>query len=213
MAETEKNVTIYTFPEDAEVRGVRIISSDPDIAYGTYDGEMSVIAHAGTRTGKAVLTVSAYINGKASADRVVVYNSIENGGGGGNDFVITLTYDDIFRGYIPDCTYEEALDAYNAGKKIAVKVLTEFDYYGASIQFDSIGRKFYYTVYQSFEKSIPQYHYCIKTYMYGWSDYQIDSPSICTYYDTSYANASPADVASGKTFFNGNGMQVGTANT
>lgn len=43
-----------------------------------------------------------------------------NTGGGSNDFIVTLSYNDTTQMWEPDCTFAEVQAAYDAGKKLAV---------------------------------------------------------------------------------------------
>lgn len=127
--------------------------------------------------------------------------------GGGNDFVVTLTYNDQTEMWEPDKTLAEIDAAYSGGKDIVVQAVDSGGYpIPATYYFDSFNSIFGYTVYHydDYEgKVVMLGHYLDSTGAHA--DWSTD------YYDTSPADAQPSDVAQGKAFFNADGYQEGTA--
>lgn len=75
------------------------------------DGPLTIIP-------KSVTANGTY---NASSDNADGYSSVTvNVSGGGNDFIVTLSYNDQTEMWEPDCTYAEAAAAASAGKSIVV---------------------------------------------------------------------------------------------
>lgn len=75
------------------------------------DGPLNLIA-------KSITANGTY---NASSDNADGYSSVTvNVSGGGNDFIVTLSYNDQTEMWEPDCTYAEAAAAASAGKSIVV---------------------------------------------------------------------------------------------
>ena len=124
---------------------------------------------------------------------------------GGNDFIITLTKNASTRKWEPDYTFAEAKAAYDAGKNIA---FTTGSNMAVQWRYDSTEFYFAYGVAEMFSEA--------STHGYTWRYYEFSANGVeLSYqgkeYSTSNATAVPADVASGKVFYNADGYQVGTA--
>lgn len=124
--------------------------------------------------------------------------------GGGNDFVITLSKNTSTDVWEPDCTFTEAQAAYNGGKNIVFVTDT-----GTACTGAYAGGAFYYGVEEGFS-SADEYGFYKKAYV--WDSTGISDDGSKPYYSVFNATAVPADVASGKAFYNGSGYQVGIAN-
>lgn len=131
---------------------------------------------------------------------------------GGDDFVITLTYTESGASrYVPDCTFAEAKAAYDAGKKIAVSAS---DGNSVAWWYNSDLSNFEFYVTCSYGGSN---YRALGEYSIFWSEsgISVNDPEASTpkrfFYLPSNATALPADVASGKVFYNADGYQVGTA--
>lgn len=130
--------------------------------------------------------------------------------GGGNDFVVTLSYNDQTEMWEPDCTYAQAYAAYSGGKDV---VAVAGDYNGANIVYDDESEAFYYivnAVFDDFDGS-QYYNYGIENSAYCWTASGIEIDEASKNYNTELATATPSDVAQGQYFFNASGIQVGTA--
>lgn len=157
-------------------------------------------------------TASDVLQGKLflSADGTITEGT--NSGGGGNDFAVTIDWDDTQQMYVPDRTFAEIQSAYEAGEKIAVTMADNFikdqyiadGYYMPSIDgLIPIPARFSYMVmYTTFPINTILY------YMMNENELYYDGES--NFYNTMDATATPADVASGKVFFNADGQQTGT---
>lgn len=168
-------------------------------------------SHGGTiRTITAVdlsadtVTAATLLQGYTAHDRLG--NAITGtASGGASKFTITLTKNASTGVWEPDCTYAQAVAAYTGGDYVTYfadggTVEASYD------EFTGI----YYTVYEYFAEGFNNLGYHVPSYL--WTAGGVTEQYSETAYITSQANATPADVASGKKFFNADGYQVGTAN-
>lgn len=129
---------------------------------------------------------------------------------GGDDFIIAIELSTSSGKYEPyECTFETALAAYDAGKNIAF-VLSQ----GAGDPVACAGA--YYPSYNAFGYGIRidtsgSNWTGVGEERYMWTSAGVTKVSTADYYSTSNATATPADVASGKVFYNADGRQTGTA--
>ena len=134
-----------------------------------------------------------------------------------DEFIISLSYDDSEDVWEPDCTFAEAYAAYNEGKTIAFTASKDDGGYElilpCSGSYISRNSTFAYSVSDSFNDWSGNNGYVEKSYFFNSNGVTFMSEN--TFYETAaadpnYDGASPSDVASGKTFYNSNGYQVGT---
>lgn len=126
---------------------------------------------------------------------------------GGNDFIITLTKNASTGIWEPDCTYAEAQAAYDGGKNIAFEASLS----GSPIPCGEDSRTSNKIKYFVFEPVVTSNDFVFNYNDYTWDSVGINAQNPYPYYDTNSATAVPADVASGKVFYNANGRQTGTA--
>ena len=126
--------------------------------------------------------------------------------GGSNDFVITASKDGQDN-FTIDKTFAEIKSAYQDGKRLVVcstdYIVGYYEYFDTGIPSED----YFYIIVYSYTA---QYQELVET------DYNYYSSSVIpevgyTYYYPSLENATPSDVASGKTFINSSGRQTGTA--
>lgn len=125
---------------------------------------------------------------------------------GGNDFIITLTKNASTGIWEPDCTFAEAQAAYSDGKNVAFKASLD----GSSIPCGEDSRTSNKIKYFVLEPVVTSNYFVFNYIDYIWDSIKINANNPYPYYDTNSATAVPADVASGKVFYNANGYQVGT---
>lgn len=130
-------------------------------------------------------------------------------GGGGNDFVITFEkdQDDVWS---PIQTVAEIHAAYQAGKTLVGYVEPEnfASVYYVQYYYDvEYGSYLEYAICE--EVWTPSHAFLLPAYYIEDEEVYDDGKGI--YFDTSNADAMPADVISGKIFYNANGLAVGTA--
>ena len=127
--------------------------------------------------------------------------------GGGNDFIITLTKNASTGIWEPDCTFAEAQAAYSDGKNVAFEASLD----GSSVPCGEDSRTSSIIQYFVLEPVVTSNYFVFNYFDYVWDRLGINAQNPYPYYDTSSATAAPADVASGKVFYNADGYQVGTA--
>ena len=127
-----------------------------------------------------------------------------------NNFVITIIMDENEM-YAPDCSYDEIINAYDAGKNICVvgyQEIFDLNNDGVAGFFDEDTQSLVYTVTHNISELNSQrketLHYTLT------ADGLTVDPNEDIYYDAEDANALPNDVANGKIFYNSNGRAVGT---
>ncbi len=132
-------------------------------------------------------------------------SAIQNLSPSGNDFIITASKDGQDN-FTLDKTFAEIKSAYQAGKQLVVYstdyIVSWYEYNDTGVASDDcfdIG---------VFSRTA-QYDLVELDYTYYSS--RVTSEVTDTYYYPNSVNATPSDVASGKTFINGSGRQTGTA--
>lgn len=123
-----------------------------------------------------------------------------------NNFAIELTYNSQTGIWEPDCTFDEAKNAFINNKNI----VSSINYPGTHSSFGAYNELDHQIDYFIEEYNIQNYAYISKTYIWH-STGEISEDIAETRYDTTTATAIASDVANGKIFFNVNGRQVGTA--
>lgn len=126
---------------------------------------------------------------------------------GGNDFIITLTKNASTGIWEPDCTFAEAQAAYDGGKNVAFEASLD----GSSLPCGEDSRTSSRIKYFVLEPVVTSNYFVFNYIGYIWDSIGINANNPYPYYDTGSATAVPADVASGKVFYNADGYQVGTA--
>ena len=124
--------------------------------------------------------------------------------GASNEFVITFTKD-TNDDWMPDCTFDEAQAAFEAEKTVVGTTGNSDD--GVAFDYDSQNGIILYTILQNYSGLDGN---GIGAVTYEWIYPGIYDYGEKVFYDTTWANAVPSDVASGKDFFNSQGMQTGT---
>lgn len=186
-------------------------TTDQTIASGKY--------LTGVQTVKAVTTTNLTAENIVSGVTVKVGDSTDDdcvasvtgtAETGGDDFIIAIKLSTSSGNYEPyECTFETALAAYNAGKHIAFVLeqstgnpipcagayYPSYNAFGYGIRIDTSGSNWT----------------GVGEEKYMWTSAGVTRVATADYYSTSNATATPADVASGKVFYNASGYQVGTA--
>ena len=152
---------------------------------------------------------------KAKDDNDVTHTYEEGGGGGSNDFIITLSYNSTSEMWEPDKTFAEISAAYDAEKNIAVIVDDNQDgmvsptYY---IDVDGSGDLFtvsYYITVFSYDEQTEEDIQTVLGYV-QYSDRYIFTFENVYYYPYD-ADAVASNVASGKIFYTSTGRAEGSA--
>lgn len=179
-------------------------TTDQTIASGRYlTGAQTIKAVTTTNLTAANIVQGVTVKIGDSTDDDCVASVTGTAATGGNDFVITLTKNASTGVWTPDCTFAEAQAAYNGGKSIIFVTDTGTACTGA-YEDDA----FYYGVDEGFSSAN---EYGFYEYAYVWDSTGISDDGSEPYYSVFNATAVPADVASGKVFYNANGYQTGTA--
>ena len=134
--------------------------------------------------------------------------------GGGNDFVVTLSYNDQTGMWEPDCTFHQWADAISAGKEVGIyaydgindsPLFAQFEPY--LDQYDEVYEINYGVTVASTTTTSDGYDY----FWYQYTDNDLQFAESWTFVDNSYADATTADVLAGKWFGTPTGVVEGTA--
>lgn len=129
-------------------------------------------------------------------------------GGSGNDFIVTLSYNDSTQMWEPDCTYAEVVSAYNGNKDVTASA--DYPAVSSSISYDELSGNIMYAVFEAYT-NVSDWSYGYKQTSYIWTSSGITVDLQETSYVPSDATATPPDVTQGRVFYNASGRQVGTA--
>ena len=169
-------------------------------AKGTGNGTLAYIRPQGTKS------ISANGTGIDVTDYAAVDVAVAS-----STFVVTLSWNSTSEMWEPDCTYAEALAAYQTGKTVAFETLAPQDETVSGEYTPFGGGAFLYAVsIVSFDsESGDASGYVNTTHMWNSSEIRVIGTS--TAWLTDSATAAPSDVMSGAVFYNSDGKQVGTA--
>ena len=225
---TQMDVTQKTVTADTMLSGMTALKNDGTDITGNIASQAAQTIHpsttdqtiasgkylTGTQTIKAVTTTNLTANNIVSGVTVKVGDSTDDdcvasvtgtAETGGNDFIITLTENASTGVWEPDCTFAEAQAAYVAGKTVVFVA----SYPCVSDYIDGQNPFIYYEV-DVAENDFVSTYTCTQ-YGYQWYSSGVVAQDPYVFYDTGNSDAVPADVASGKVFYNASGYQVGTA--
>ena len=186
-------------------------TTDQTIASGKYlTGAQTIKAVTTTNLTAANIVQGVTVKVGDSTDDDCVASVTGTAETGGDDFIITLTQNASTGIWEPDCTFTEAQAAYTNGKTIAFVTSNGRP---CSFVYDGDSNGFVYFVYTSYSGSNWR---AVGLKIYLWTSTGVivaEDPEQTKNitYNTSNATATPADVASGKVFYNADGYQVGTA--
>ena len=186
-------------------------TTDQTIASGKYlTGVQTIKAVTTTNLTAAniVSGVTVKVGDSTDDDCVASVTGTAETGGGGNDFIITLSKNASTGVWEPDCTYAEMYAAATGGKTIAV--VTDI---GIPAQISILTDPSFACTYVVDDDLLDTSAepYGINRQVCRWTSTGISLRREIPTYDTYDADAVPADVASGKVFYNADGKQTGTA--
>lgn len=183
-------------------------TTDQTIASGKYlTGAQTIKAVTTTNLTAANIVQGVTVKIGDSTDDDCVASVTGTAETGGNDFIITLSKNASTGIWEPDCTFAEAQAAYDGGKNVAFEASLD----GSPIpcgEYSHTNNRIEYSV---FEPVVTSNDFVFNYIGYIWDILGINAQNPYPYYDTNSATAVPADVASGKVFYNASGYQVGTA--
>lgn len=146
-------------------------------------------------TGKTAYVNGAKVTGTAS-------------GGGGNDFIVTMSYNSVSQMWEPDQTYADTEAAYLDGKTV-IFTTDDLAAFASGMYLDTEIAVTIVVEFSEYDGS-PLYNWGYRYHGYTWDSGDYYEGGTYTAYETSDATADPSDVANGKVFFNANGIQKGT---
>ena len=217
---TQMDVTQKTVTSASMLNGATALKNDGtditgDITNMTLPSSTSA---SSSGTSKATITPTSsaqYLNIPIGYNDTAQYYTIgASSGGGGNDFIVTLSKNNNDE-WIPNCTYSELCNAYNSNKNISVNIdenLIEncitadgsvYEEQGGVITLYGFINEYFY------EEESP-YNSGVNIHEVIWNNNGFSVSIPYPNYETINGNALPADVVSGKIFFNSAGKQVGT---
>lgn len=163
-----------------------------------------------TDTSPTTASASDVAQGKIFFDSTGTQQTGTSSGGGGTDFIVTLSYDSQSDMWTPDKTLAEIAAAYGAEKDIATYAYNSADdtIQASGGYYEDGADEFWYWVNNSDTDAGGDYTIS-STYCLNSNGVTLDEE--IKSYNTMPATALPADVANGKIFFNASGMQTGTA--
>ena len=183
-------------------------TTDQTIASGKYlTGAQTIKAVTTTNLTAANIVQGVTVKVGDSTDDDCVASVTGTAETGGDDFIITLSKNASTGEWEPDCTYAEAQAAYDGGKNVAFEASLS----GSPIPCGEDSRTSNKIKYFVFEPVVTSNDFVFNYNDYTWNSVGINAQNPYPYYDTNSATAVPADVASGKVFYNADGKQTGTA--
>lgn len=124
---------------------------------------------------------------------------------GGNDFIVTLSYNESTEMWEPDKTFAEIQAAYEAGKTVAFECDEQRQ---CSAEYD---REYNYINYYVYDDGPVIASRQMRFFM--WDGNGVTEQESYPVFDASLADAVESDVAQGKVFVNSTGYHTGTATT
>ena len=130
-------------------------------------------------------------------------------GGGGNEFIITVSKNNQTGYWEPDCTWADLSAAYSGGKTIAMKTNVGIDV-TADCTLDYMPTELVYSIAELFSDNQGE-DYWIVQQEYNFSNNGVSKVIEYAYYDSSLADATASDLLSGKIAYGQNGRITGSA--
>ena len=135
-------------------------------------------------------------------------------GGGGNDFIITVSKNAQTEEWEPDCPWAEFLSAYNGGKNIVFQ--TDDHEQSVAVAWEVNGdpvSEVWYSVhiYVDVPVGVSDEDYRLDECSYTWNAEGLTPTYTYLYWDTAQADATASDLLSGKIAYGQNGRITGSA--
>lgn len=179
----------------------------------TYSNVPAIVVPSGNTTAKFIEPSPTTATASDVASGKIFFDSQGNqqtgsASGGGNEFLVTFTKSG--QNWVPDKTFSQTFTAYTNGKTICSIASNNSS---SSIVYDGDNDGFYVVIEEGFDDydGSQYYNWGVDVYAYIWTSEGFDEDENSRYYATDLGTALPSDVASGKVFYNTQGVQIGTA--